>query len=597
MPHEFFKRNTPEQRSHPASSQEIGGTAVRYASEHSHSIEDREKYQALEVLRELGVLIPLKDVDTYHGRAGSNGESEPWKVDPQFKNGGNDSGNRNVFGAPLLYTADQKTAADFARARAFREYHAKGGGDLVAYFAMPDNEKKEYLKKVYEDVEVYDITSLDTDATILSNTFSFQALSEQNQARYHINMRKLLMSVPLTEAASFGMDANVDSHTIQSAIKQLSSIPGIFKSESNLARVSSVTGMNPGDVRTLTSAYNARNYIWQSPSRAASLIENTPSGIITQTDEKGASFPVSLDYIARFMKESHIVGRESKADSATLGRVITLVSLFNLQKVNPIEQYELERERVSKGLMPIAQSLEARLPRFDSNRSSLFDVLDDVHVRPAKLVESAKNQPGFKKVFGADLGNWEGYTLEEHTETVLRNFDENFMENIPAELVAPMRLAILTHDIGKPIAASKGELHRQTAYNKAVADRFFQTIGVDPTLGDFLKTMTTQGMSLAAEAAVFGRDQYLPELRRLGAMELRKIAGNITEEMVDGYLEMCEMLVTCDGGAYTRMAVTRKKDGIYRNHKSFDSSFVEPAGPGRRDLRLKNAGIAQRSRF
>ncbi len=28
--------------------------------------------------------------------------------------------------------------------------------------------------------------------------------------------------------------------------------------------------------------------------------------------------------------------------------------------------------------------------------------------------------------------------------------------------------------------------------------------------------------------------------------------------MIDGYLDMAEMLVTCDGGAYTTMVVTHK---------------------------------------
>ena len=86
MAHEFFKRKTPERKQNDTSPQELGASAVRYATEHSRSLEDREKYQALETLRELGVLIPLADIDTYHGRAGSKDSREQWAVDPHFKN-------------------------------------------------------------------------------------------------------------------------------------------------------------------------------------------------------------------------------------------------------------------------------------------------------------------------------------------------------------------------------------------------------------------------------------------------------------------------------------------------------------------------------
>ena len=139
----------------------------------------------------------------------------------------------------------------------------------------------------------------------------------------------------------------------------------------------------------------------------------------------------------------------------------------------------------------------------------------------------------------------------------------------------------------------------EESYNQAVGATFFSKLGVTSEASTFLRDMTAKGMRLAAPSAIFGDDKRLPELRRYAAMSLERLTDNKpSEAMIDGYLEICEMLVTCDGGAYTRMALTKDiEHQVYRrNHASFDDSFVPPVGMGMRDLKLKHAGIAARSR-
>ena len=71
-------------------------------TEHSRSVEDADKYRAIEALKEVGLLIPLSDVETFHGRVGMKEDEEEWTVDPTFANGYNDSGNYNVNTRPTL---------------------------------------------------------------------------------------------------------------------------------------------------------------------------------------------------------------------------------------------------------------------------------------------------------------------------------------------------------------------------------------------------------------------------------------------------------------------------------------------------------------
>lgn len=85
-------------------------------AEHSRSLEDAPHFQAIETLTELGLLIPVAELETYHGRVGVAGDPE-WKVDPSFQNGGSDGANTNVNKVPTLYTGEEQLAQDFANAR------------------------------------------------------------------------------------------------------------------------------------------------------------------------------------------------------------------------------------------------------------------------------------------------------------------------------------------------------------------------------------------------------------------------------------------------------------------------------------------------
>ena len=100
-----------------------------------------KKQAAIAVLERLGAVIKAKDSSImYHGRSG---DGSPWGV-VSVDNGGNNTGNHNVYSVPGLYTTYSIYAREFAVARA--------------------RDKKGVP-------EVHKIESLDDDAIIFNTSF------------------------------------------------------------------------------------------------------------------------------------------------------------------------------------------------------------------------------------------------------------------------------------------------------------------------------------------------------------------------------------------------------------------------------------------
>ena len=105
----------------------------------------------------------------------------------------------------------------------------------------------------------------------------------------------------------------------------------------------------------------------------------------------------------------------------------------------------------------------------------------------------AEKTPGYREIFEADAGNWEGYKLAEHTETVLRLFDDNYADKMPAATLPIMRMALLVHDVGKPVAVKNHEKEHQAAYNQVYAEDFMRKNGVDEKNQKLILAMIGEG--------------------------------------------------------------------------------------------------------
>ena len=629
-------------------------TGMQTRFEYSRSIEDAERFRAIDTLKEVGLLVPITDVETFHGRVGTKEEAVEWAVDPSFANGSNDSGNYNVNNRPTLYSGDRDTAQDFADERAgfTRLYHAhlynkvteytpeenvgrlkrqnvfmkklweedvangradaatssptvwtmkellEGNSHVEVYYLRDALGKQYYedFKQQYADqrrAEVHEIVNADPDATVLDFGFDSAKLGDEDRVKYEKALKALL--IPMTEGSPVGFE---HSDEVQPFAKAVNRLRKSFLTTEDVATIVAESGIDRATADQLAGAYNARQIAAIKPSYLVSQLIKNRHNIVTDTLDVGGEkqeMPLNLEYVERYLRLAHIVGVKQSINSATLGRDITSVSFIDLERTKTTETHEAERQTTWQKLGGAAAALSELLP-VEMPRDQLHALLQDAHAKPEKLVAAAKSIEGYGEIFDADAGNWEGFTLSEHTETVLRNFDENFADKIPVEFLAPMRLAIISHDVGKPVAAANGEKHLQKKYNALQADDFLTKAAIDERLKGILLAVIDEGADLAYKIDIRGAgDAAEVGLENLARDTLSKFGtGDNIDGQVAGFVEMCKMLQICDGGAYTSMAITNRSGGRgkHRNAPSFNSSFAQPVSLGKRTIRLRQDGEA-----
>ena len=630
---------------------------VVFRSEHSRSLEDAEALKARQTLIELGIAIPLDQVDTLHGRTAFEGDDQ-WAVDPAYQNGGQVGDRENMHDRSNLYTGTEATARAYAERRAkeakqmvmtravadrYRDldptpirqatyeaklaaWQPKGPDDdgnnwwnkkpqppldgewteeelqTVANrdIGMMSSEEQDALFKeasLQVAVEIHNIRSIDDDAVIINSRRDVRGFLDSQLVQYKAAVEALLP--PLSEGAPTDyMNRRLAVLARELLLERLSdsSDPPRRIVNDEISRVAEETGYSVDLIRSQAAAINAREFIADDAPRAVWNFIGS-SNDITVESMRARNVPISNEYVAAFMRRAHIVG--IKQDASNEFGSFEIVSLADMKLLQTDQQVERLREKVSARYGVLASGLHSLIPEVQqtTKQGSLFTVLSDTHASPKTLVEAAASVEGFSEVFAADTGTWEGFTLAQHTETVLRNFEENYADILPYELLGVMRLAIIAHDIGKPEAAAKDEAYRQKAYNQVVGRRFFDALELNTDVTEFVQNLTGEGMTLIEEIIRYDDDPaVVVELVDRARTELARLGiEQPTPAQIQGYVDLCEILMTCDGGAYTSMSTTDwGKNNLVRNHGSFDQSFVPPTGITKRDIKLRNGDASAR---
>ncbi len=619
-------------------------------AEHSQSLADAERFKAMQTLTELGLLVPLRDLETVHGRVGTAGEPTDWTVDPAHKSEHSD--NANIH--PTLYTGDAETAREFAMERAndtirpqfsdvfrarvkdytpeqrqdwldrrnraeqkywdLRPEEARqrdlAAGRGVNVLSLEDldspwevHRESERLRQATSDeeqqtiwssisrnyqMELYGIGSTDPDALIIDVAFDPSKLEGPELEEYHAALKALI--IPFAKGAPVNFDERA---SIVPFVEVLRTKEPWLIPESQIEEIAEEAGIDKGTARKLLAASNAFLAVQRGPAFLASLLLRT-SGDIAYVDlgEDQQRVPISIEYIQMYFRSAHIVGAKQEIDSASLAKPVTSISLFDLEKVNTSDEIKRRREATRQRLGELASAFDALERReFSRDEQPLIRLLTDPHAKPEALIEAAKKIDTYAGIFDADAGNWEGFTLAEHTETVLRNFDENFADSLPVEFIAPMRLAIIAHDLGKPHAVAVDAKHLEKDFNVAQATDFFDKLGITEPLKELLLAVIGDGSRLAFEVDVRkSGDHAEAAMTELAETTMKRFfkTEQVSESQIEAFKEMCKILQICDGGAYTSMAVTRRpSQGWFRNAPSFNASFAEPVGFGKRGLRLR----------
>lgn len=540
-------------------------------TEHSRSMEDAEKYKALETLKDLGVLIPLGELEVYHGRAAHPDTAEEWEVNPAFGNGGNQTGHNNVYDRSTLYAGDQGVATDFAVAR----MRQKG----------LDSHRP----------NLHRIESHDMDAMIFDKNFEISALNSEQRQQYRQALDKLLLFT--TEGSPLNFEDRYAWDKLAPYVAALGERK--FLSDADVEQLITQSGFKREVILQLAGSINVRQMASFDPgyliNRLLNSAEDLSHGQVWLADRM-VGLPLNLEYLQKYLHEAHIVGVQEPVYSATLKKEINIISFFDLDEVKTSATKDRERAESWWQLGGLAQAFDSLTSYEAGGRNPVLARLSDAHAKPEEIVEAARKIVGYEQIFAGSTGAWEGFTLGEHTETVLRNFDETYADIMPVSLLAPMRLAILTHDIGKNSAVARLDKREQASANLRQALDFMNKLGVDRRYQDVIASMVGLGADLAylidvKKISPTAKTTAKQAMFQLAQGTMREFLGRdpSTEEM-RAFVVMCQILQRCDGGAYTSMAVTRPESGgsYYRNAPSFNESFAQPVDISRRKVVLRS---------
>ena len=512
--------------------------------------EQTKQYQAMQYLNQVGVVKRVNQIGLFHGRDGDG--TGGWQVDPDFDNSDNNTGHHNINKRSALNTSDLGTAHEFSVARS-------QGTTAVA--------------------EIYHIISEDPDAAIIDED-NFARLTRSQKANVNKAIAATLIGVTNGAPLSFEERHALDRYKKKDFQNQY----GLMFSE-EVGQFSQKLGLSSNVTGHVGSTINTIEFLKTGHLQELcnAFMDKKPSIITSAGDGRIHAAPINHEYLANWFRKNHIVGYKRKVQSATLrGQHIDNYMLFDLEKVNTeqeIEKRQRERDQQYSEIDSAIKRHKDKSPNYFANYLS-----KNLYISPRDIVKLAKLTKGFKEVFESDTGNWEKFKLEEHTETVLRVFDDNYADYLPASVIPLMRMALLVHDLGKPEAARNQDKANQKQYNLFYADKFLKSnnVSIDEPTAKLIKTMIGEGMKWT-ERWMIRRDRSSgTQFYDFCARTMKEYLGTnrVNQKTIFAFRNMLEILQTCDSAAYTTMAVTRSADGIvYRNYGSFNDTFKPNGKP------------------
>lgn len=621
---------------------------------HNEAAERRTR--AMDRLCDAGLAVKVSDMELWHGRAKPDNEVKDFAVDPHYDNAYGGRDHANVGGRPILYAADKETAEAYASKRSGNrpfttaEIHRIVSNDPQAVILNDDTYLDWIDQSNQRPMNQQLFADLAIPATLAYAPIRLRWAEDDDGRPYRrIDPRQTAMdNIPnlpadLNDLAVFA-DADDPSHLIRNYYGEYSS------TSDNMLRIyEQLAGVTRGQAKDWhdRDSYAKCWAIDQAVSiyNTAQLLKENPALVLYDTLVRGAnasnSYMVTLspDFAASWAKANHVIGVRAHYYQSSLNRPMDAVTIFDLNASKTLEQLKAEwcnRQR-TLGKLCCALQFGLNVSQTDSQlrtsnallRSEVANPLDkltvapdnikdllqsDLWATPDRLVKVAGKIPTstekdangryihtFAEIFASDAGNWEGYTLGEHTATVLRNFDNNYADKMPAQLLPIMRLSLLVHDIGKARAAAEGDkAGLQEQYNRTMSIFFMAKAGIDRKTTALVASLITEGKSLAElayvkparagkgepnQAAEAALDSYCRE-------QLRNYSGDeASDGEAIGLRRLCLAIQTCDSAAYTRMGITHdtnRPEIYYRNYGSFDESFKHTSGPSGTNAELKS---------
>lgn len=529
---------------------------------------------AIDIFVELGVCKYLKDMETYHGRANIDGKRFSIK---NINNSGNNTGNMNVSVLSGLYTAKKDIAEEFAQERA---KYKSATTEVHKIVGINENDLIFNLDFDKKNLSERDLTRLSKAFRILSN-FSVTSLLPINFKYKEIFFDAIF---PVLNDEENIINMSDESRVFLKIKERLQQVRQQNKNDSE--KLSELT-ISDKELEKLVSDYiSAKN--------TRNLLRIVPFEVLNQGVEGGNLFfedklyAINRKYIAALISHSHIVGFEYLVDSATLRKKIHICQLIDIKQIMTEKDFgEYYQELIGleqAATQKFADALPAKIEK-------LFEVGSG-----EELITYASYDQKCKKLFDMSAGIWEGWTVGQHTASVIDFFNTYYSDSLPDNMQAIMKLIFLSHDIGKGIANEK-HISQEEA-NRSNIDTLFDYINVGKDIREIVKFVIGRGQKFTTEILIkesdeekdskiargvlTEKDRYNREKQLIKRFNeecfslLSKIFGTPPKkEEVDALRNMCIILQFCDSGSYTYYGKVKEKSvfvsgGNERFTKSFE---------------------------
>lgn len=521
---------------------------------------DNTKKASIDYLVSVGLLIPFSKLELYHGRA--NTTNTEWRVDPTFNNAGNNTGNRNVYEISILSTGPKSLAQDYAQYRADEigsgataEVHRILPYDKDAMFFNANVSLTQYTPEQIPKI-IAALKAISVPSVTMGSPIKFE---NRKAAKEALNVCK----ITLAQASAIGIP-----YITNNMVEQMQ------RENPNL----------PKDLlEQISAAVNTRNLILRQPELAMYAYEQGIREISPRAGKASIFCPFSSEYLAYWLSQNHIVGLRKAVKTPKFGgKQFNGYYIFDISKVNT--------EKV------VGQRYAALMQMYGGATPLLNDFMPDTKLMeelktssPQQTMQLITDYVKCHRAISLPAGVWEGFTVGEHTETVLRVFEDSFGQDIPQDLMPFMKVALFAHDLGRGSAYAKGIGQKEE--NRRFATKLFDKLGMSAESATLAHFIIGEGQEYTTDYYVKKNPQALPQLLEACKKELTVTYGREpTKAEIDALSNMCRVVQTCDSGAYTRHAVTRdSQDGFYyHNGNDRFTDNTQALGINHDHIRLKN---------
>jgi hypothetical protein len=519
---------------------------------------DKTKINAAETLKKMGFFIPFLAAETFHGRGAREGEKD-WRVDPYY---------------------DKGTAASSIAAL------STGSMDIANTFATINSPK--------DNPQIHEIDTIDPHAVLINYEFDYTKLAGADAKVF----QDALHALRVTNIAAGSPPAFEDRYVYRPTydeIKTLDVGTSGFLELPAVERLCETESLDKGLSVDIAGALNAQELLQKAPYVATELfaqdrnffkgdmVESVPNYSMNHPFNTGNCL-FNTKTVAHWLEQNHVVGKSYELNQGLRNNL-----LFDLSRVDTKKRVGAKQAQVSKNFSGLGEIFRGLV----GNGELQKDLQTNLSRDPRSMVEWARKVEGFGETFDADAGNWEGFTLGQHTETVLRVFEHTYEGRVPEYFQPFMNLMLLVHDIGKGESVKAGNKRAQTQYNEKFAQDFMTRLNLDERLKSIIVGLIGKGSDFATDAFIRKGENSVDQLRgyceNLLKTNLQGTQFQITDNEVQGLMKICEVVQTCDSAAYTDMARTyyARKDLTYKNAPSYNASFKQPKGLTKQNVSLK----------